>query len=214
MLTFNSLFVILLSESKLLFTVLLHPDINKATNSVKPIIYFPPRKVLSNSVAFAIKGHTSYISFWFVLHLERQDQDLCMTDKKKWSLLDYCCLCTEMFYSFWQENTVLVHVTPALINALMVHIADPEGLLSLYQSLSFRVWSPPLWTALTMQMCQRRSVRNLGAGINISRRQKIWWVSKMDRVQNVTPTLSYQTPPNHHSNMSAPCSPPPLFLVH
>lgn len=63
MLTFNSLFVILLSESKLLFTVLLHPDINKATNSVKPIIYFPPRKVLSNSVAFAIKGHTSYISF-------------------------------------------------------------------------------------------------------------------------------------------------------
>lgn len=49
---------------------------------MKLTICLPPRKVLSNSVAFAIKGHTSYISFWFVLHLERQDQDLCMTDKK------------------------------------------------------------------------------------------------------------------------------------
>lgn len=29
-------------------------------------------------------------------------------------------------------------------------------------------------------MCRRQSVRNLGAGINISRRQKIWWVSKME----------------------------------
>lgn len=70
------------------------------------------------------------------------------------------------------------------IMSVFVHNENLKSLsrfsLPLNQSLSFRVWFPPLWTALTMQMCRRRSVRNLGAGINISRRQKIWWVSKTE----------------------------------
>lgn len=40
--------------------------------------------------------------------------------------------------------------------------------------LSCRVWFLQLLTALTMQMCLRRSVKNSDAGINISRRQKTW----------------------------------------
>lgn len=65
--------------------------------------------------------------------------------------------------------------------------------LSFNLSLSFRVWFPPLSTALTMQMCRRQSVKNLGAGINISRRQRIWWVSRTAwggfLPKNVTHTL-------------------------
>ena len=88
-----------------------------------------------------------------------------------------------IFHLFWQA-TVLLHVSQALI--LCLYFQQWESKVSLLfslplnQSLSFRVWFPPLWTALTMQMCRRRSVRNLGAGINISRRQKIWWVSKTE----------------------------------
>lgn len=38
-------------------------------------------------------------------------------------------------------------------------------------------------------MCRRQSVRNLGAGINISRRQKIWWVSKTQGRKSMALTL-------------------------
>lgn len=50
---------------------------------------------------------------------------------------------------------------------------------------SHRVWFLPLWTALTMQMSQQQNVRNLEGGINISRRQKIWWVSKKKNLKKL-----------------------------
>lgn len=114
---------------------------------------------------------------WFVLLFRREFPKLVCV----WyfSLSDAGFYCVPFFYLFWQD-TALLHVSQALI--LCLHFPrECKVSLPLNQSLSFRVWFPPLWTALTMQMCRRQSVRNLGAGINISRRQKIWWVSKMER---------------------------------
>lgn len=114
---------------------------------------------LSYSVAF-VKGTCIFL----LVYITTEKKKLCM------NRISYRFLDQDMtLYTIYVMLHCAQHRMTGLVIVLCVNVNFKRHTI-----LSCRVWFLQLLTALTMQMCLRRSVKNSDAGINISRRQKTW----------------------------------------